>query len=191
MTDEVETVKVIRSIDDLTPDPGNANEGTERGRAILDKSLRTYGAGRSILADREGVVIAGNKTLEVAEDLKLPVKVVQTDGTELVVVQRTDLSLAEDAKAQELGVADNRASEVGLQWDAQALAAIAQKADLSSLFTADEMRKLVARAAKPDAEPQFDRAEELQKKWGVRRGQLWGLGRVAVCPRCGKVHKLP
>ena len=44
-------------------DSRNANKGTERGLALLDKSLRQYGAGRSILVDKNGRVIAGNKTL--------------------------------------------------------------------------------------------------------------------------------
>jgi hypothetical protein len=37
-----ETIK----LSDLTPDSHNANKGTERGRALLEKSLRQYGAGR-------------------------------------------------------------------------------------------------------------------------------------------------
>jgi hypothetical protein len=51
------------SIRDLTPDPRNANKGSERGTGMLEHSLRSYGAGRSILADKHGVIIAGNKTL--------------------------------------------------------------------------------------------------------------------------------
>ena len=43
----------IQSLDDLQPDPLNANRGTDRGREALRRSLHTYGAGRSI-------VIAGN-----------------------------------------------------------------------------------------------------------------------------------
>jgi len=41
--------KRIESIEDLHPDPGNANLGTERGLRVLDDSLRECGAGRSIL----------------------------------------------------------------------------------------------------------------------------------------------
>ncbi len=67
--------KDIRTLSDLVPDPDNANRGTERGAALLEHSLRQYGAGRSILADKNGVVIAGNKTLEQAAALGLAVEV--------------------------------------------------------------------------------------------------------------------
>jgi hypothetical protein len=40
--------KIIKTIADLEPDKRNANKGTVRGRAMLDHSLRTLGAGRSL-----------------------------------------------------------------------------------------------------------------------------------------------
>ena len=60
-----DTVKRAR-VADLVPDGRNANRGTPRGRAVLDKSLQELGAGRSILVDRNGRIIAGNKTHEAA-----------------------------------------------------------------------------------------------------------------------------
>jgi len=109
----------MTKVSDLVLDEHNANKGTERGRYMLDHSLRQYGAGRSILLDKNGRIIAGNKTVEVATDVGIEdVIVVQTDGTKLVAVQRTDLDLDDgDDKARQLAYADNRASEVGLQWD--------------------------------------------------------------------------
>lgn len=81
-------------ISDLTPDHANANKGTERGRYALEASLRQYGAGRSILLDKNGRIIAGNKTAEVAADVGLDdVLIVQTDGKQIVAVQRTDLDI--------------------------------------------------------------------------------------------------
>jgi hypothetical protein len=38
----------IRTIADLIPDQKNANKGTERGNSMIERSLREYGAGRSI-----------------------------------------------------------------------------------------------------------------------------------------------
>ena len=84
---------------------------------MVNESIRSLGAGRSILADKNGVVIAGNKTLDAAQDCGLPVKEVHTKGDELVVVVRDDLDLVEDKKARELAYYDNRAAEVGLLWD--------------------------------------------------------------------------
>ncbi len=127
----------IRSIDDLTPDARNANLGTERGRYMLEQSIREVGAGRSIVVDAEGRVIAGNKTLEVAEALGLPIEVVRTDGTRLVVVQRDDLDLANgDDKARRLAYFDNRSGQVGLEWDAAQMVA-----DLELGLNLDDMFK--------------------------------------------------
>jgi hypothetical protein len=53
-------MKTIASIKDLVPDEKNANRGTQRGRALLESSLRQYGVGRPILADKNGRIIAGD-----------------------------------------------------------------------------------------------------------------------------------
>ena len=55
-----------KRIADLTQDAHNANRGTVRGAKAIAASLKDYGAGRSILLDRNGVIIAGNKTAENA-----------------------------------------------------------------------------------------------------------------------------
>lgn len=112
--------KTIERISDLQPDSLNANKGTERGSGMLERSLRTHGAGRSILADRDGVVIAGNKTLEHAAAIGLDIQTVHSDGTKLVVVVRDDLSM-DDVAARELAIYDNRTSEASLSWDTEAL----------------------------------------------------------------------
>src|SRR4249920_641870 len=86
----------------LVADPKNANRGTDRGRAALAQSLETYGAGRAILIDRHGCIIAGNKTAEQAKRLNMPLRVIKTDGQHLIAVQRDDLDLATDPRARAL-----------------------------------------------------------------------------------------
>ena len=92
----------------IKPDPRNINKGTQRGRGLLEQSLREYGAGRSVLTDKHGTLIAGNKTHEVATEIGLPVRIIETDGNELVVVQRTDLDLTTDHKALDDDLAARR-----------------------------------------------------------------------------------
>ena len=137
-------MKKITAINDLQPDPRNANKGTERGGYMLEHSLERFGAGRSILADGQGIVIAGNKTLQAAADLGIPVRVIETDGRELVVVQRTDLDLlGDDDRARLLAYADNRSSEVGLEWDPEEIALdIGAGLDLSGLFQDFELEDI-------------------------------------------------
>ena len=50
----------------LVQDPRNANKGTQRGRDVVSQSLKDLGAGRSVLIDKNGVLIAGNKTAVAA-----------------------------------------------------------------------------------------------------------------------------
>src|SRR5277367_2041812 len=96
-------------IADLLLDHKNANLGTKRGRELLASSLGRYGAGRSVVVDRNNRVIAGNKTVEAARAAGMKsIAVIETDGSSLVAVQRGDLDLKRDKKARELAVADNR-----------------------------------------------------------------------------------
>jgi DNA modification methylase len=134
----------IRDLRDLKPDPQNANKGTDRGRASLERSLREYGAGRAVLIDRQGRIIAGNKTVEQAKALGLPLHVVKTDGTHLIAVQRNDLDLRTDRRAKELAIADNRVGELDLEWDVDMLKQLrAEGMDLSAFWSDAEFAKLL------------------------------------------------
>jgi DNA modification methylase len=134
----------IRALQDLKVDPRNANKGTERGQAALERSLREYGAGRAVLIDKHGHIIAGNKTVERAKALGLKLRVVKTDGTNLIAVQRDDLDLRTDARAQELAIADNRVGELDLEWDVEMLKQLrADGMDLSAFWTDAEFAALL------------------------------------------------
>lgn len=181
-------------LSELKPDARNANKGTVRGMAALRKSLEKFGAGRSIVLDKHGQVIAGNKTIEQAANLGLDdVIVVRTSGDKLVAVLREDLDLDGDDRARELAYADNRVGELDLDWDATVLAAdIEAGLDLSDLFDEDELVDLFEAAGietpeqvGDDTESQIDRAEELRQEWGVSSGQLWACGpNRVICGDC-------
>lgn len=135
----------LRALTDLSPDPHNANRGTDRGRDALERSLREYGAGRAVLIDRHGCVIAGNKTVEQAKKLNMPLRVVETDGTHLIAVQRLDLDLRTDGSAKALAIADNRIGQLDLEWDVDMLKQLhADGLDLSAFWTASEFETLFA-----------------------------------------------
>jgi len=181
-------LKSITGLDDLGADPANANKGTDKGRAIVVQSLVECGAGRSILADKDGTVIAGNKTLEAARKLGLPIRVVESAGEELVVVRRTDLDLGTDKKARRLAYLDNRAGQLGLDWDTeQMLEDLQRGVDLAGIFDDDEIKRLLDSVAQgnPAEDPgaEMDRADELQEKWGCELGQVWEAGAHRIA--CG------
>lgn len=127
-------------IADLIPDDRNANTGTVRGSSVLEHSLRTYGAGRSILVDKNNRIIAGNKTIEAAGSIGLDEQtvVVETDGSSVVVVRRTDIDL-DSPEGRGLAIADNRAGELNLEWSEDVLAELAEEIDLTPFFFDDEL----------------------------------------------------
>lgn len=137
-------MKTLKTIADLTPDDRNLNVHTERGMGLLAKSLEQFGAGRSIVVDKHGKVIAGNATLEAAADQGFDVQVVPSDGKTLVVVQRTDLEL-ETPQGRGLALADNRVAEVDLAWDPAQLKALSEEGlDVGAFFLPDELERLLA-----------------------------------------------
>lgn len=161
---------------DLRPDQRNANKGTERGRGMLEDSIQRYGAGRSILVDKHGVAIGGNKTLEAAAAAGLDeMIVVPSDGRRLVVVQRTDLDIRKDPEAAALAVADNRVAEVSLDWDPEVIQGlIGDGVDLSRLFTAEELAQLFDGSSSGRTDPD---ALPARRPTDVAVGGLYELGR--------------
>lgn len=91
-------------------DKNNYRIHNDKNKSLIKKSLQKCGAGRSIVIDNEGEIIAGNGIFEQAQKLKIPTKIVETDGTELIVVKRTDLA-TKDAKRKQLAVFDNTTSD--------------------------------------------------------------------------------
>lgn len=167
---------------DLKPDIANANAGSERGLRALDDSIAQAGLGRSIVVDKDYNVIAGNKTLERAVDQGFEdAIVIATRGDKLVVVVREDLDLYDNDpnnRARKLAYADNRVAELDLSWDAEQLFADLQSGfNFDGLFDQKELDELFAEIEQPEPTPdagaQVDRAEELQQKWQVERGQIW------------------
>lgn len=111
----------MAKITDYKPLSKNPNKGTQKGVGVLDKSVRELGAGRSLLVDKDGIIIAGNHAQEAFVNAGIEnVIEVETDGTQIVVVKRTDMS-ADSVQGKKMAIMDNRASELGLDWDAVVL----------------------------------------------------------------------
>ena len=162
---------------DFLPDSHNANAGTERGRYMVGQSIQAVGAGRSLVADKNGVIVAGNKTQEALVDSGIDdAIVVETDGKQIVIVKRTDFDLADENPnnpARQYAYYDNRAGEVGLSWDVEVM-----QVDAAAGF---------------DFEPMF-RADELE--WGVEPPDFKEYDEsiadeveMVECPECG--HRFP
>ena len=122
--------KIIEtSIEQLVPDDKNYNKGTEYGQHLIEESLRKFGAGRSILLDKNNRIIAGNKTTENCANVGLDdVIIVETDGTKLVAVKRTDIDL-DSAQGREMALADNATGKANLCFDTDLIMQEAEKFD--------------------------------------------------------------
>lgn len=105
----------------ITFDKKNYRKHSEQNKKRIRKSLTECGAGRSVLVDKDGCLIAGNGVYEQAEKMGIKTRVVETDGTELVVVKRTDIG-TDDPKRKTLALADNATSD-GVEWDMENIAA--------------------------------------------------------------------
>ena len=115
----------IIDIEELAQDQRNFNKGTEQGQELMERSFKEMGAGRSILIDKNGNIIAGNKSQKaaIAAGIK-KVRVIETTGDELVAVKRTDIDI-DSKEGRELALADNRTAQINLAWDEPNLEAAA------------------------------------------------------------------
>lgn len=95
---------------DIKFDKRNYRKHNDKNKALIKKSLEECGTGRSILVDKDGEIIAGNGVYAEASKLKIPVKVIETDGSELIAIKRTDLA-TDDEKRKQLAVMDNTTSD--------------------------------------------------------------------------------
>ncbi|BAQ84310.1 DNA methylase N-4/N-6 [uncultured Mediterranean phage uvMED] len=174
--------KDVVSIADLVPDDRNANTGTERGASALEHSLRQYGAGRSVLVDRNNRIIAGNKTIETAASIGLEDAVlVETTGDRVVVVRRADIDL-DSPEGRGLAIADNRAGELNLAWNQEILAELGEEIDLSPYFFEDELD--FSGIEEPvEGLTDEDDVPEVGESPVSERGDVWILGNHRVM--CG------
>ena len=153
----------MTDISELKFDDKNFNKHTAKGMGLLEKSLQQFGAGRSILIDKNNNIIAGNGIVEAAGTIGLDkVKIIETDGTELVAVKRTDVEL-DSAQGREMALADNATAAADLEWDEDAIAEASAKFG----FDADDWISDWSEAK------ELNEAREKQTK-------------TILCPNCGE-----
>lgn len=180
------------------PQRVNANKHTPTGLRELRNGIGKYGIADGITVAADGESLSGSARLETLAEMMPDVKIVEvkTDGNTLIVNKRTDIPNAKSKRAQGLSAAVNIIQRLDYNPDGEVLAMLAAEDEqIAALIKAerDSLRAVQDYAnasGMADAEPQTDRAEELNKKWKVRTGDLFGLGRIARCPKCGKIHDL-
>ena len=165
----------MTSINSLRSDHKNARKRTDQSAKLIEESLKRYGAARSIVIDEDNRILAGNGTIEGAKAAGLKnVRIIETDGSEVIAVKRTGLS--EDEKIG-LALADNRTSDLS-DWDQEMLRRLSEEHDLAPWFEAEDLEELIAAT---ELEPEQgntdpDDVPETPAEPTTKPGDLWILG---------------
>ena len=140
-------------MEEIKFDKRNYRKHDKKNKSLIKKSLEKFGAGRSIVVDAEGEIIGGNGVYEQAQKLGLKTKIVETDGSELVVVKRTDLK-TDDEKRKALAVMDNSTSDTS-EFDLELLTAD---------FSVDELEDFGIELPEEEEEQEVEVPDVLEKE---------------------------
>jgi len=166
------------SISKLSPFEGNPRKISDKGLEILDKSVKHYGITNPILAwqnpKKPGKyeILAGHQRLKVFEK----------QGIKEIPVILLDIKDWHDAYSYLL--MDNKSQDYS-EWDFPMLKDLTVELDDGLIedieitgFEEGELEDIFGYEEEEveAPEPEIDRAEELQKKWGTELGQIWRIG---------------
>ena len=166
----------MTSINDLQNDHKNARKRTDRSSKLIKESLQKFGAARSIVIDENNRILAGNGTIAGAKAAGIKnLKVIETDGKEIIAVKRTGLT--EDEKVG-LALADNRSSDLS-EWDLNMLEELSQEHDLNPWFDNDDLKELLGETEVLPAEglTEPDDVPEVPEEPITKEGDLYILGK--------------
>ncbi len=137
----------LETLADLKPDQKNARKHNPRNVGMIERALGEVGAARSIVVDEDGVILAGNATVEAAANAGIErVQVVDADGETLIAVRRSGLT---DDQKRKLALYDNRTAELA-DWDANILSEMKLDGfDFGGMFAEQELTDILAEP--PDA----------------------------------------
>lgn len=132
-----------KKVSDLTPDSQNINKHSQRGRGIVEHSIRRYGIGRGIVAAGKGTdtpqIIGGHLTTEIVGSLDMEdVIFVHTTGKQLVVTVRDDIA-PNSVESIALGLIDNESQKQSYNPDIEILAAVMADPAMQALKAEDKM----------------------------------------------------
>ena len=153
-------------IKDLKQDKRNYRKHNQQNLDLIKKSVSEVGLGRSVVIDNENEIVCGNGLVSTL-DKNTPIKVIETDGTELVVVKRTDLN-TNDEKRKQLAIMDNSTSDSS-EFDLDSLQADFDVEQLQDWGLDVEFESLEEQEIIEDEVP-----EEVETR--AKLGDIWQLG---------------
>jgi DNA modification methylase len=159
----MQEIKYI-NINEIKPDTNNPRLIKDDQFKKLCKSIkenREYFETRPILCDKNMVIFAGNMRYKAAKEL----------GLKEVPVSIFDIS---EEKRNELMIRDNVSNG---EWDFDILANQFEVKELEEFgLELKDLKMSCFEGEQKDAEPQIDKADELNEHWKVKTGDLWQIG---------------
>ena len=157
-------------------DKRNARVHSKDNKNQIKKSIDELGAGRSVVIDNENCVIGGNGVFEQWGNR--PTKIIESDGTELIVVKRTDLA-TNDSKRKALALADNKIN-ASSKFDDEKIAELLGEIDsdfiLSAGFNEKEIKNLLEKYNDSDEPPEGEGEEKTESIPQTKSGDVYILG---------------
>lgn len=153
-------------IKDLKQDERNYRKHNKKNLDLIKKSVKEVGLARSIVIDNENNIICGNG-LTSTLDKNTPIQIIETDGSQLVVVKRTDLK-TNDEKRKQLAIMDNSTSDSS-EFDLDSLQADFDVEQLQDWGLDVEFDSLEEQEIVEDEVP-----EEVETR--AKLGDIWQLG---------------
>jgi hypothetical protein len=161
-------------IDKLIPDEANARLHPAKNIDAVKASLQRFGQQKPIVVRRDGVVLAGNGTLQAAKDL----------GWKQLGVVYTDL---ESAEALAFAITDNRTSELA-EWDYEVLAGVLENPELEIEWpelgwTEPDVKSVLNEVGPKKGNTDPDEVPETPSEAITKPGDIWQCGEHRVL--CG------
>lgn len=170
-----------RKLSDLVPWEHNPKRMTKKQAEGLRLSIERFGFAVPFLVSPDGDIYDGHQRQALMGAIK-------QYGPDAVVDVRVSSRPLTDDERRELVV---RLKQNQAGWDFDMLPNLYEREELLEWgFEPGEFGMFPDEPAGDDPGPQVDRAAELREKWGVKTGDLWGMGKYTKCPKCGKRHDL-
>ena len=178
-------------IDSISNHSKNPKQHPDKQLRLLEESIKRFGFTNPVILSADNVILAGHARVKAAISA----------GNDTVPCIRTKLTGAE---ADAYLIADNRLSDLA-PYDRDILAELLgelpddlaeltgfDSSDIDALLKGEDISEIdkfiggdAGEKEEVDAEPQIDRAAELNKKWQVQPGDLWQCGdHRIICGDC-------
>jgi len=178
-------------IDSISNHSKNPKQHPDKQLRLLEESIKRFGWTNPVILSKDGVILAGHARVKAAISA----------GNDTVPCIRTKLTGAE---ADAYLIADNRLSDLA-PYDRDILVELLgelpddlaeltgfDSSDIDALLKGEDISEIdkfiggePEEREEVDAEPQIDRAEELNKIWKVKTGDLWQCGdHRIICGDC-------